>query len=526
MQRTYEVLGRTLELHRADITRLAVDAIVSSENSDLVMDRPDGPSVSAAIRRIEGEGMASDLARLGPIEPGRAVLTAARHLPCRYVIHAATVVRTEDGHHSTLDMLRDAVRSAMQLAAGLGLRSIAFPAFGVRAASVPRDAASQVMVEEIVEALKERTPLRRVVVALLDPESFLAFFEAALGRVAQVSEPLRLRAQRVGDTAAPSIAWTFEDHEPVARTAVRPLTGSIEAELRARLGRLRDAGQRRLLDPRRELEALGARVKDLMPDEVLGRLAREAPRPVLLRLDEDLAAVPFELAWDGERFLAERTAVARLLVIQGDTALAARPPRPRRRLTGLLLPGSATDLPHAAREAERLLDLLWRRAGDRMELVFLGGQRATRRAVLDALPRAELLHWCGHTRPGTDAEGGPRWELPTGEHVDAADLRQARLTARLVVANSCGRHDGLPFARACLLAGARNVIGTLWEVEDAPAERFALHLYEDLALGKTLGEALSAARAALRHDDPLHWAAYVHWGDPRERVIEPVGITG
>lgn len=42
VQRTYDVLGRTLELARADITALAVDAIVSSENSDLIMDRPDG----------------------------------------------------------------------------------------------------------------------------------------------------------------------------------------------------------------------------------------------------------------------------------------------------------------------------------------------------------------------------------------------------------------------------------------------------------------------------------------------------
>ncbi|MCW8137740.1 MAG: macro domain-containing protein [Planctomycetota bacterium] len=163
MQRAYDVLGRTLELARADITRLAVDAIVSSENSDLVMDRPDGPSVSAAIRRLEGEDLARDLARLGPVEPGRAVVTPARRLPCRWVIHAATVVRTEAGHESSLEVLREAVRSAMRLAAGLGLRSLAFPAFGVRAAAVPREAASQAMVEETVAGLRERTPLRRVV---------------------------------------------------------------------------------------------------------------------------------------------------------------------------------------------------------------------------------------------------------------------------------------------------------------------------------------------------------------------------
>ena len=67
-------MGRRLQIHLGDITRLGVDAIVSSENSDLIMDVPLGPSVSAAIRRVEGEGLARDLARLGPTDPGRAVV--------------------------------------------------------------------------------------------------------------------------------------------------------------------------------------------------------------------------------------------------------------------------------------------------------------------------------------------------------------------------------------------------------------------------------------------------------------------
>lgn len=517
MQRAYDVLGRTLELARADITRLAVDAIVSSENSDLVMDRPDGPSVSAAIRRLEGEDLARDLARLGPVEPGRAVVTPARRLPCRWVIHAATVVRTEAGHESSLEVLREAVRSAMRLAAGLGLRSLAFPAFGVRAAAVPREAASQAMVEEIVAGLRERTPLRRVVVALLDPESFLAFFEAAAARAAAASEPLRLRVQR----RPGALAWTFDDPSPLAHAAARPLTAEDEAEVRALVLGLRGASARRLVDARAALEALGARLGRLVPGEVLARAAREAPRPLVLALDEDLAGLPFELARDSEGALGERTSVSRRLIVERTGAAPEAPaPRPGR-LEGLLLPGGA-DLPHAAREAGRLLDLLWRRAGDRLGLRLLAGPRATRRAVLEALPRAGLVHWCGHTRAGPS---GGRWALPSGEAVTADDLLAARLGARLVVTSSCGHGDDLPLARALLLGGARNVVTALWEVEDAAAERFALHLYEALALGRTLGEALAEARAALAPDDPLHAAAFVHYGDPRERLVEPMGLA-
>lgn len=532
MEREYDVLGRTLAIHHGDITRLAVDAIVSSENGDLVMDHPDGPSVSAAIRRAEGEELARDVARLGPIEPGRAVVTPARRLPCKWIIHAAVVERTEAGHTSSAATIREAVRSALRLASGLGLSSIAFPAFAVRAAQVPRELASQVMVEELVAGLSERTTLRRAVVALKDPEAFLAFFEAALRRVTTEAEPLRLRVARQGD----ALAWSFEDAQAaVQRLHVRPFPARAEAELAASLGRLRRAEGRRLLDGRRELEALGVRVRALVPEDMLRRAVEVTGRAVVLRLDEGLAGVPFELAFDGERFLLERARVARRLVTHATSAAVARsqaglyasprfaPPAPPAGapLSALVIAPSARDLPGAAREARAVVDLLWRRAGDRVDLLLLAGRRATRRAVLDALPRAALVHWCGHTR-GSDGQA-PGWTLGAGEELVEGDLLEAGLGARLVVANSCGVDDGARVARALLLAGAKNVVASLWEVEDGAAERFGLRLHEELALGRTLGEALDAARAAAREVDPLHWGAWVHWGDPRERVVEPLG---
>lgn len=536
MEREYDVLGRTLAIHHGDITRLAVDAIVSSENGDLVMDHPDGPSVSAAIRRAEGEELARDVARLGPIEPGRAVVTPARRLPCKWIVHAAVVERTEAGHTSSAATIREAVRSALRLASGLGLSSIAFPAFAVRAAQVPRELASQVMVEELVAGLSERTTLRRVVVALKDPEAFLAFFEAALQRVTAQAEPLRLRVARQGD----ALAWSFEDAQAaVQRLHTRPFPARAEAELAELVGRLRRAEGRRLLDGRRELEGLGARVRALVPEDMLRRAGEVAGRAVVLRLDEGLAGVPFELAWDGERFLHERARVARRLVTHATSAAVALsqagpyasprfapPPAPPQGtpLSALVIAPAARDLPGAAREARAVVDLLWRRAGDRVDLLLLAGRRATRRAVLDALPRAALVHWCGHTR-GADAQG-PGWTLGAGEELVEADLLDAGLSARLVVANTCGVDDGSRMARALLLAGARNVVASLWEVEDGAAERFGLRLHEELALGRTLGEALDAARAAAREVDPLHGGAWVHWGDPRERVVEPRGLEG
>ena len=514
MQREYDVRGRKLQLHLGDITRLEVDALVSSENSDLVMDRPGGPSVSGAIRRIEGEEMAQALARLGPIEPGRAVVLPARRLPCRWVIHAASVVRTEDGHVSSPELVRESVRSALRLAAGLGLGSVAFPAFGVRAASLPRAAAAQAMVEEMVAALSEPTSLRRVVVALLDPESFLAFYEEALRRAARADAPLALRAAWDGR----ELAWSVAGEDPLEATSNLPFSPAARDELLARVARLRTAAGRRLLDPREELRGLGTRVQALFPPEVAERL-RQRPNALSLRLDEALGPIPFELAWDGEAFLLERTLVGRQLRAQVSGARRPALAAPQEGPLEVLIVAGDGGPEGTRREGSALLDLFWRRAGDRVRLRLLGGPRATRARVLDALPRAGLIHWCGHT-----ASDPPAWALAGEERLTPDELAASAAPARLVIANSCGPEGAGALARAFLLAGAQNYVGTWWEVEDGLAEAFALHLHEQLLLGHTLGEALRAAREWLARKDPLHWAAWLHWGDPRERLFQPLGV--
>ena len=121
----------------------------------------------------------------------------------------------------------------------------------------------------------------------------------------------------------------------------------------------------------------------------------------------------------------------------------------------------------------------------------------------------------------------PLLQVDTGldfpEVLDTRDSWVNRLGARLVVANSCVSHG---FARAFVLAGAQNYLGTWWRVADRAAAAFSLALYEELVLGRPLGEALSIARTALRARDPLHWAAYVHYGDPDTRLITPQARTG
>ena len=76
-------------------------------------------------------------------------------------------------------------------------------------------------------------------------------------------------------------------------------------------------------------------------------------------------------------------------------------------------------------------------------------------------------------------------------------------------------------SQAFLLAGARNVVATLWQVEDEGAAEFAAHFYLNLA-SLSPAQALAAAQremmATARFSAPYYWAGYVLSGDGRIRA--------
>jgi O-acetyl-ADP-ribose deacetylase (regulator of RNase III) len=76
-----------IEILKADITKLEVDAIVNAANSspmggggvDGAIHRAGGPAILEACRKI--------VARQGSCRTGQAVITTAGHLPAKFVIH-------------------------------------------------------------------------------------------------------------------------------------------------------------------------------------------------------------------------------------------------------------------------------------------------------------------------------------------------------------------------------------------------------------------------------------------------------
>jgi O-acetyl-ADP-ribose deacetylase len=162
----------SIEVLEADITRLALDAIANAANTELLH----GGGVAGAISRAGGPVVDRESRSVAPIGLGEAVETSGGAMPCRWVIHAATM---ELGGPTSASVIRSATRSTLELAARLGARSLALVAFGTGVGGFPVDEAASIEVEEVRRHLSGgSSSLERIVFAVRGDEAVRAFEEA------------------------------------------------------------------------------------------------------------------------------------------------------------------------------------------------------------------------------------------------------------------------------------------------------------------------------------------------------------
>ncbi len=160
-------------VRQADITQLAVDAIVNAANQSLL----GGGGVDGAIHRAAGPELLGECRTLGGCPTGEARITRGYRLPARFVIHAVGP-RYRDGRHDEPDLLARCYRNSLTLAVEHGVRTIAFPAISCGIYGYPIPDAARIATDTVSAFLAQDRTIEQVIFACFGADVLGAFHSA------------------------------------------------------------------------------------------------------------------------------------------------------------------------------------------------------------------------------------------------------------------------------------------------------------------------------------------------------------
>jgi CHAT domain-containing protein len=227
--------------------------------------------------------------------------------------------------------------------------------------------------------------------------------------------------------------------------------------------------------------------------------------------------LPFGALSDGDRYLLDRYSVR--FIPSAGTLAYIKTDRPTK--AGMLLAlgnpdlGNARfDLPNAQVEAVNVAALFPKsRALVRAD--------ASKTAVKELGNGFSILHFATHGKFNADDPLSSGLYLATGNEPDGvltvSDLYTLRWDADLITLSACetglgkvaSGDDVIGLTRGFLYAGARSIVASLWEVDDAATEQLMVSFYRNLETHDKR-EALRLAQIETRktYPHPMYWAAF------------------
>lgn len=157
-----------LYLWQGDITTLAADGIVNAANSQMLgCFVPCHGCIDNAIHTYAGVQLRLECASImtgqKPEPAGKAKITKAYNLPCRYVLHTVGPIIYGGVTETDRKLLADCYRSCLELAAAYGLHSVAFCCISTGEFHFPNRQAAEIAVKTVEEWQEENPDQMEVI---------------------------------------------------------------------------------------------------------------------------------------------------------------------------------------------------------------------------------------------------------------------------------------------------------------------------------------------------------------------------
>jgi O-acetyl-ADP-ribose deacetylase len=162
-----------ITLLQGDITELKVDAIVNAANKALL----GGGGVDGAIHKAAGPELLKYCRTLDGCETGQAKISPGFALAADYVIHTVGPI-WQGGDQGEAELLTSCYRESLKLAAGQGLKSIAFPTISCGVYGYPVQQACDIAVRSVSQFLTRDSSIRKVIFCAFDKSAHQALMQA------------------------------------------------------------------------------------------------------------------------------------------------------------------------------------------------------------------------------------------------------------------------------------------------------------------------------------------------------------
>ncbi|MBU0993274.1 MAG: CHAT domain-containing protein [Proteobacteria bacterium] len=279
---------------------------------------------------------------------------------------------------------------------------------------------------------------------------------------------------------------------------------------------------------------------ELLTSKIKETIDRSDASSLIIRMDDKMVQIPWELICLKGLFLCERFNLGRVVRTRQDitdikTKHISYP------INMWILANPGKDLSSADKEGELILKIADTLNPDDETLInaSLDSSNVTPEKISSKIKNSDIVHFAGHAEYDAHHASQSGWKLSDGYFSPQTIDKMAGSSKMpaIVFSNAClsartdewkQGHDSFGIVNAFLRAGVKYYVGTAWEIMDTPSTRFACEFYNQLFSGKSIGESVRLARIEIKSrysNDYVGWAGYLLYGDPRYKVFDTVNET-